>query len=163
MKNIKRYIVNLFMLMLLITAFTSCDEGGDPDPGGTNIEAVAGDWVVGISRNGVPQASNIHISTYNTAANLSTEMWLDDNNLYYGLKAKVNLNLAAKTFSATDSDELYYGVTVTVSDGIITKDGATPPSNTVTDAISFSVIFSDDPSGVWEFSGYRRTGFLEDE
>ena len=119
MKNIN--IIKIFLCLTLALGFTSCDEGGDPDPGATAVVEMAGDWTVDVSRNGALQ-TNIHISTYNTAANVPTEMWLDDQNNYYGLKTKVNVDLATMTFSSTDSDELYYGVTVTVSDGIITKN-----------------------------------------
>ncbi|WP_394330133.1 lipid-binding protein [Gillisia marina] len=41
--------------------------------------------------------------------------------------------------------------------------GATAPSGTVTDSINFTAVFSDVPDDVWTYTGYRRTGFLEDE
>ena len=160
-KILKR-ISYLFLSFALITSFVSCDQVESvPDESDIKIEALTGGWVVDITRNGDFQA-NIHMDTYNTSANTTTAMWIDDQNNYYGLKTKVDLNFTSKTFSSTDSDELYYGVTVTVSDGVITKDGATAPSGDTVDAISFSVVFSDDPTGVWEFTGYKRTGKIED-
>ena len=160
--NILKKISYLFLSLALITTFISCDpEESVADVSDIKIEALTGGWVVDITRNGDFQ-SNISMDTYNTGANLSTEMWIDDQNNYYGLKTKVNLDLASKTFSSTNSDELYYGVTVTVSDGVITTGGATAPSGTVVDSISFSVVFSDDPDGVWGFSGYKKTGQIGD-
>lgn len=160
--NILKKISYLFLSFALITSFTSCEpEESVPDVSPIQIEALSGGWVVDITRNGELQ-SNIGMLTYATADNLTTEMWIDDQNNYYGLRTKVNLDFASKTFSSTDSDELYYGVTVTVSDGVITTGGATAPSGTVVDSISFSVVFSDDPDGVWGFSGYKKTGQIGD-
>jgi len=160
--NILKKISYLFLSFALITSFTSCEpEESVPDVSPIQIEALSGGWVVDITRNGELQ-TNISMDTYATADNLTTEMWIDDQNNYYGLKTKVNLDFASKTFSSTDSDELYYGVTVTVSDGVITTGGATAPSGTVVDSISFSVVFSDDPDGVWGFSGYKKTGQIGD-
>lgn len=159
MKNIIKTVLLLFTIGVFVV---SCDEGGDPDPGGTEIEKVAGEWVVNITRDGA-DFSHGHISTYNTAANTTSEMWLDDLESGWGLKSKVNLNLETLSFSGTDLPELYYDVTVTVTDGKIIKNGATAPSGTVTDAISFTAVFSDVPTRVFVYSGYKRTGFLEDE
>lgn len=162
MKNLKKYISTLFMSLFLVTSFVACDEGGDPDIGGTATEALSGEWVVNILRDGVDYDHN-NIATYNTAANLDTEMWVDDLEHGWGLKAKVNLNSSAATFSGDDLEELYYGVTVTITNGQIIKNGATAPSGTVVDSIFFNAEFSDIPGEIWEYAGYRRTGFLEDE
>ncbi|GAA3616429.1 lipid-binding protein [Flavivirga amylovorans] len=155
-------IIKSVILLFTLSIFISCDEGGDPDPGATAIAEIAGDWVVNITRDGADYAHD-HISTYNTSANSITEMWLDDQQHGWGLKAKVNLDLASKTFSGTDLEETYFDVTVTVTDGQIITDGATAPSGTVTDSITFTAEFSDIPGEIWVYSGYRRTGFLEDE
>jgi hypothetical protein len=154
----------LFLSFALITSFVSCNEVESvPDDSDILIQEVVGQWVVDITRNGDFQA-NIHMNTYNTSANETTAMWVDDLNNYYGLKTKVDFDLTSKTFSSTDSDELYYGVTVTVSDGVITRNGATAPgSGDTVDSISFSVVFSDDPTGVWGFTGYKSTGKIADQ
>lgn len=160
MKNIN--ITKLFLCLTLVLGFTSCDEGGDPDPGQTALVEMAGDWVVDISVDG-DVVGHATISTYNTADNGTTQMWLDDNNAYYGLKAKVNVNLNNKTFSGDDLPESYYDVFVTVTDGSIIENGTTAPSGTVVDSITFTAEFSDSPGVLFTHSGHRRTGFLEDE
>ena len=43
--KIKNNIVYLF-LVLSISLFTSCDEGGNPNPGGTTTKDFAGDWFI---------------------------------------------------------------------------------------------------------------------
>lgn len=161
-KIILKKLSYLFLSFALVTSFVSCDQVESvPDDSDIKIEALTGGWVVDITVGGELQ-STIHMDTYNTSENGTTAMWVDDQNNYYGLKTKVDLNFASQTFSSTDSDELYYGVTVSVSDGVITTGGATAPSGTVVDAISFSAVFSDSPDTVFEFTGYKRTGFIGD-
>ncbi len=162
MKKIHSYLIKLTLALTLVFGFTSCDEGGEPDPGQTAIVDMSGDWVVNITREG-EDYSHGHISTYNTSDDGTTQMWLDDNEEGWGLKAKVNLDLANKTFSGTDLPELYWDVTVTISEGKVIPNGATAPSGTVVDSITFNAVFSDIPDEVWVYSGYKRTGFLEDE
>lgn len=162
MKKINRNITTFILSVILIASFTACDEGGDLDPGATAIVDVAGDWVVEIERDGA-HYNHSTISTYNTAANNTSEMWLDDQQHGWGLKSKVNLNLEAMTFSGNDLPENYFDVTVTITNGVIIKDGATAPSGTVVDSISFNAEFSDIPGEIWHYYGYKRTGHLEDE
>jgi len=160
MKNIN--LIKLFLCLTLVVGFTSCDEGGEPDPGQTAIVEMAGDWVVNITRDGA-DFNHAAISTYNTSDNGTTQMWLDDNQEGWGLKTKVNVDLANKTFSGTDLPEVYFDVTVTISDAKIIPNGVTAPSGTVVDSITFNAVFSDIPDEVWVYSGHKRTGFLEDE
>ncbi|KJD31005.1 hypothetical protein PK35_16905 [Tamlana nanhaiensis] len=160
--NILKKLGFLVLSFALVTTFASCERTESvPDASDIKIEDITGGWIVDVTRNGVSNGT-IHISTYNTSANETTAMWLDDEEHSWGLKTKVNLNFDALTFSSTDSAELYYDVTVTVSDGIITKNGATAPSGATVDAISFSVVFSDIPNDVWEYTGYKATGMIGD-
>ncbi|MCS2850460.1 hypothetical protein NXX05_24180 [Bacteroides thetaiotaomicron] len=47
-------------------------------------------------------AGHLQMSTYNTASNSETEVWLDDlGNFWEYKKLKVNVNYAARTFSTT--------------------------------------------------------------
>lgn len=163
MKKFKYNIVNSLVLILFTCALVvSCDEGGELDPGETALVEVAGDWVVEIERDGSHWDHNT-ISTYNTAANSPTVMWLDDLGHGWGLKAKVPVNLQAKTFGGNNLEEIYYDVTVNITEGVIIKNGATAPSGTVVDSIYFKAEFSDIPGQIWEYYGYKRTGHLEDE
>lgn len=165
------------LLVVFIACITfACDEGGDPDPGGTNVENMSGDWYVQEATDGVGSGDYFLISTYNTANNKGTEMWIDDNLNYWWFKAKCPVNSTSLTFSGNDLESSVeddddstpnvietYDITVTVTGGAIVKGGATAPSGTVVDSITFDIEFSDDPGTVYTLKGYKRTGFLEDE
>jgi hypothetical protein len=165
MKNI--YIIKTVLFLFTVSLFVSCDEGGDPDPGGTNVEAIAGDWwVVALNPDGQSTAFGgdyVQFSTYNTAANDDT-FWLDDHNNWMQIKSKATANLNVLTFvSEVNTPELYTDETVTVTNGVFTRGTFTTASNTKVDEISFDAEFSWDPGTVYKFKGHFRTGFLEDE
>lgn len=165
MKNIKIYRVVLVLFTLSL--FVSCDEGGDPDPGGTSVQDIAGDWwAVALNPGGETTAFGgdyVQFSTYNTAANDNT-FWVDDHNNWMQLKARVTLNADRLTFqSEANTPELYTDETVTITNGLITRDVFTTESNTLVDQITFNAEFSWDPGTVYEYVGHFRTGFLEDE
>lgn len=159
-------IVSIFILSTLV--FTSCQK--EEEVGGTAVEAMAGEWYVTASRGG--DSYDAHFSTYNTAANSATEMWLDDLESFWETKGKVSVDLANMTFStSTPAQNEYYDMTFEVANGKILKGAARGPgSNTPTDSIYFELKFSDDVDEddvqietPWIISGYKRTGFLEDE
>lgn len=164
MKNIlKIKFLSIAVMVLFGTVlFTSCDETESYEVGLANVIEASGDWVVEIEKDGEHYDHNT-ISTYNTSDDSSSEIWLDDQGHGWGLKSKVNINLEDLTFSGNDLEEVYYGVTVTITDGAIIKNGSTAPSGTVVDSISFYAEFSDDPGVIWHYYGYKRTGFAEDE
>lgn len=164
MKNIKIFkkLVFLFLSLTLMTSLVSCDaEESVPDKSDILISEVTGTWVVDMVYDGNPAGTNT-ISIYNTGANDTDFMWLDDQEHSWGLKAKVPLNLETLTFGGSNLDELYYGVTVNITEGKIVKGGATTPSGDVVDSISFKAEFSDIPGEIWEYSGYKSTAKIED-
>lgn len=167
--------------MLLVV---SCDEGGEPDAGGTVVEKYAGDWFLSAYRvdadgnieqvddgNGV-MVDNVWYehtiySTYNTAEN-NNEMWIDDahnngdDDLY--IKSKFTLNLDKGTFvSEEDTANIGYtdGRTLTITEGAFFKGlGKTKGGNAV-DSLKLKV--TDAVNGTYILAGHKRTGFLEDE
>ena len=158
-KILKR-ISYLFLSFALITSFVSCDQVESvPDASDILISEVTGTWVVDMVWDGDPQGTNT-ISIYNTGAN-DDKIWIDDLQHGWGLFAKANFDTNTLTISATDADELYYGVTVTI-DGKITKGGATTPSGDTVDSIYFEVEFSDIPGEIWIYEGYKSTAKIED-
>jgi hypothetical protein len=160
-KILKR-ISYLFLSFALITSFVSCDQVESvPDASPVLISEIAGTWVVDMIYDGDPAGTNT-ISIYNTGANDSNLMWLDDQQHGWGLLSKVPVNLAALTFGGTDLEELYYDVTVTITEGKIVKGGATTPSGDVVDSISFKAEFSDIPGEIWEYAGYKSTAKIGD-
>lgn len=172
---IKTIVLSLFMTI----SFVSCDEGGDPDPGGTAIQDMSGDWFVQEATDGVGSGDYYLISTYNTVNDNGTEMWIDDgfdlNNrsFFWVFKVKCPVNASSLTFSGNDlasSVELpssfgggFYDLTATVTNGQVIMDGATTDSGNPSDKISLDIEFSDDAGTVYSLVGYRRTGLLEDE
>ncbi|MBC6999751.1 lipid-binding protein [Cytophaga sp. FL35] len=158
---LKRFSYLLLSFALLVS-FVSCEEvESEPDASEIAIDDIRGTWVVDMVYNGDAAGTNT-IVIYNTGANDTNAMWIDDLEHSWGLKAKVPLNYEALTFSGADLDELYYGVTVTISEGVIVKDGATTPSGDVVDSISFKAEFSDIPGEIWEYSGYKSTAKIAD-
>jgi hypothetical protein len=161
--KIKNNIVYLF-LVLSISLFTSCDEGGTPNPGGTTTKDFAGDWFIGAT-----DASGASVlpfslhSTYNTAANDDT-MWIDDFQHGWYLKSKITVNLADGTFSGVSQPNLNDpGTTVIITEGKIEKGAGLSKAGHKVDKISFKAVFSYDPGTKLTFVGHKRTGFLEDE
>lgn len=146
------------LLILSLISIGSCKK--DPDPGGTAVQRMAGEWWLQLDGAG----DYYHFSTYNTADNVSNQMWLDDLQNFYEMKGKVNVDLNNLTFSATGTANEYYDITFNVNSGVIIPNGSKGPvSKAVTDSISFVVEFSDDPGTLYHLSGYKRTRFAEDD
>ncbi|APD07036.1 hypothetical protein UJ101_01520 [Flavobacteriaceae bacterium UJ101] len=157
-----KYIKNIAISLATLVWFVSCDEGGDPDPGGTSTEQLAGDWYVETYLADGTKAQDYALwSTYNTAANDGT-LWVDDQNHTFGLKAKAQTSGLA--FSASNAENINNeGTTVTITDGEVLKGVATTSGGNVSDSIYLKVEVSNSPGTVYEVRGYKRTGFAEDE
>ncbi len=171
MKKAKYLIAALFFVISAGLTFTSCDEGGEPEPGGTNMQRYAGDWYISATdTNGDVLFEHALHSTYNTAANDNT-MWIDDHTNGWWLKGKVTVDLDNGTFASEGDVENIIVVpgqgpqgSVTITEGKIIKDGGISRGGHVVDSIYFRVHFSYDPPGYDIIhSGHKRTGFLEDE
>ena len=118
----KKYLI--LLLTALSVSFTSCDN--ETEPGGTAVEKMAGDWWVTatIMQNGNEAgdsgAGHFRMYTYNTAANVPNEMWLEDGGNFRNYKVKVNVDYNARTFTTNDFVE---GVRIT--EGKIMEGAAT--------------------------------------
>jgi hypothetical protein len=98
-------------------------------------------------------------------------MWINDKNGFWNFNIKCPVTYSSLTFAtgstpstniATNKDGSAYDITVAVTDGKIVLNGAKSPAGHVTDAISFGIEFQDDPASVYTCTGYRYTGFTED-
>jgi hypothetical protein len=163
--KLKSYVIAASAMISIL--FTSCDEVGEINVGGTSTEQMAGDWwVVALEEDGVTPAYGggyVHFTTYNTSSN-DGNMWLDDNGEFMEIKTKVMTNTSNKTFSGEEAaEELITGGTVTVTEGSITEGSYTTTSNSKVDEIMFKAEFDWEPGTVFIFKGHRRTGFAEDE
>ena len=161
MKTIKNNITVILLSIFLISTFISCDEGGDPDPGATSTVQMAGDWFVQWDG----QGGYYLITTYNTAADNGTEMWIDDNHNFWDFKAKCPVSLSNLSFSGDNLESSVdgYDITVSIANGSIVKGGAETSGGNTSDLISFDIEFSDDPGTIYSLVGYKRTGFAEDD
>ena len=136
----KKYLVLLFTA--LAVSFTSCDN--ETEPGGTAVEKMAGDWWVTatVMQNGNEVGDSgvghFQMYTYNTAANVPTEMWLEDGGNFRNYKVRVNVDYNARTFTTNDFVE---GVRIT--EGKIMEGAATTPSGMPADSIVYMIQFDD--------------------
>ena len=103
--------------------------------------------------------------TYNTAANVPTEMWLEDGGNFWDYKVRVNVDYNARTFTTNDFVEnTSYDCGVRITEGKIMEGAATTPSGMPADSIVYMIQFDDDPNGLtYKVSGFRRTGFPNDD
>ena len=168
----KKYISLLMTALLFSFGFTGCDPETDEEPGGTNVEKMAGVWDVivdVVDENGNTGYEDpyglgtIQVMTYNTAANNDTEMWLDDCNNFWAFKMKVDVNYAGRTFSCAAN---YYDAarsgTAVVTNGKVLEGQAVNLHGMPNDSIVFDIKFSDDDYGfIYRISGQRYTGFYE--
>jgi hypothetical protein len=162
MNNLKNNIIKILFGILIFASFTSCDEAGDPNPGGTNTAKFAGDWYITLSDDtGAPYVEHVLHSTYNTSANDDT-MWIDDHGNGWVIKCKMTIN-ADGTFTAVAQPNIIDSGTVTITEGKIEKGAALSKAGHVVDKISFKAEFSYDPGTIITYEGHKRTGFLEDE
>lgn len=163
--------ISLLLLALFALTLWSCDEGGNPDAGGTTTQAFAGDWFISaVDTNGDVLFEHALHSTYNSAANDNT-FWIDDHTNGWWLKGKVEANLGDLTFASNGAVENIIDVPgqgpqgeVTITEGKVIKNGGVSRGGHVVDSIYFRVHFSYDVDGYDIIhSGHKRTGFLEDE
>lgn len=165
MKNILKYL----LVTLFIAGMSSCAK---EDIGGTAVQDMCGEWYVMVD--GVDASGNVTMEdpfglgyfplyTYNTNANVPTEMYVDDQGAFWEFRVKVNVDYSAKTFSASKALDDYNGIAVDILDGKVQKDGAKSQAGYTADGISFMVSFEDDENAgeyydhLW-VHGYRRTG-----
>jgi len=184
-----------FAALLLSTALTSCEK---EEIGGTAVESMAGKWYVtidAVDEAGTPIDGGedyfglegpVFLLTYNTTANSSTEMWVDDlgqfnvgamynaNYPSYCIKAKVSVDQSDLTFKSNEAPNYgdgwgdYEAMPVTI-DGKILKGAGHQKNGSVADSIVFFVSYKDDPwypddgYAKYKVSGIRYSGLEEND
>lgn len=165
-----KHIIGLISLLVLVLVGCEKDEIGN-----TATESLAGEWYVTVDA--VDEGGNvvaedcyglghIHMNTYNTAANIPTEMYVDDIKNFWDFKVRVKSDINTLTFATNGAavNESYEDCEVTIDGGKILLDAATTPHGTPADSIVYYVSFSDDEPGMrYRVSGYRYTGLAVDE
>jgi len=165
----KKYLI--LLVAAIAFTFTSCETV--TEPGGTSVQDMAGDWWVTyeVQTDGVwvdAGVNHVRFTTYNTAANKSTEMWINDGGNFWNFHSTVNVDYTAKTFSTTDSVSTnavkYPSEKVLITNGKVLKGAAKTPSGEPADSIVFFAAFNDDSGPiVYKVAGFRRTGFPKDD
>lgn len=168
MKNIK----HLLLFAFIAIAAMACRK--EAEPGGVAVQEMCGEWIVYTST--PPFDRSFRLYTTNTSDNDPAKIRLSDKQAFWGFNFVANCNYGARTFSSNEALSEHYYVSngedkvficnITVTDGQIIENGVTTlPSGTLADKIVFKIGFSDDdtPYTMYEFVGYRHSGFAEDE
>ncbi len=107
--------------------------------------------------------------TYNTAAEDTDKLWISDGGNFWTYTVKSDCNVEGKTFTGdslvntADDGGSLYKLKVNITNGKVIEDGGKSTSGVICDSIYFEVEFNDDIGTIYQCSGVRRTGFLEDE
>jgi len=97
---------NFLKLFILFFAFLLMQCSEKFEPGETNVKDFAGDWYFQVySIDGTllidyDYKNDIRLLTYNTAGNLTNEIWLDDDTTTFPIKAKLKINGTSKQFNS---------------------------------------------------------------
>lgn len=153
---------NIFYLLIAILVFVSCDEKEEWDQINSSTVEVAGEWWINYV-DGDYESGYTKLITFNTSADNGQEFWISDEHNFWEYKVKCPVDVSNLTFSGSNLENNEYPVTISVMDGKIIKDGALSTSGVVTDSIYFQIEFGDDAGTIYTASGWRKTGFLEDE
>ena len=156
----KKYLILIFVIFGSI--FSSCDKKAEYVEIDSQVVDAAGEWWIKFSKTGY-ETGYLKVLTFNTAADLPTEMWIWDKGNWMDIKVKCPVNISDLTFAGTNLVNKNSSMTVTVKNGKITKDGGLSTSGNVTDKITFDIELSSEPGVTYKAEGTRKTGFVEDE
>jgi|WetSurMetagenome_2_1015567.scaffolds.fasta_scaffold738842_1 hypothetical protein len=167
---------NILLAVFLAFVFTSCDKKEKFENEESAVVEIAGEWYVhydhpvyGPDPFGAGYTSLI---TYNTSADDGQTMWINDQGNFWTFQVKVPVNISALAFGSQDTvinAVEGYDIKVLVRNGKVIKHVSLRPSGAIADSIYFELWFEDleGSTGIASdtliVSGYRRTGFLEDE
>lgn len=170
MKQIK-YILWIFIALF---ALASCDTYSDDfDIEYTAIHPLGGMYKVNITDEAGTAVGSQYCYVANTTDNSATQCWIRIGNYNakvteeWAINGKITCNVGELTFSGSNIENLAGNVvssteTFTVTDGQVVLQGATAPSGTVADKISFTFTNSRFPGKTYKADGYRYTGWAED-
>ncbi|MDR1161582.1 MAG: hypothetical protein LBK45_04495 [Tannerellaceae bacterium] len=165
-----KHLKYIFLLFLSLLTVASCETYGDYNIDYTPIHPLGGQYrihvydasgeeiytnycYIGNTENYATDKCWIRIGAYNASA---TQNW--------SINGKIDCNVGALTFSGSNIENLAGNVassseTFSVTDGKVVLGGSTTPSNTKSDAISFTFTNSRFPGETFKAEGYRYTGW----
>jgi hypothetical protein len=165
----------LILTIFLVIIMASC-KTEDIDPGAAANSELSGEWFVeynhavfGHDPLGVGWT---RLVTSTTASQSATELIITDEDNFRNFRVKAKMDIASETFGSADSLLNYieyehpvegpYQIKLVVTNGRVIRDAVTTAAGVVTDSIYFD-LYLRDLDETMQVSGYRRTGFLEDE
>ncbi len=163
----------LYTLGILLFSFMSCTE--EAEVWDSSVLDLSGDWMVRYDHEEFGEdpfgAGFSALTTFNTAADNGTEMWITDDGHFWDYKVKIDTDPEMLTFGSEKqviNSVDGYDIAIVIKNGKVIKDAVTQPSGFVSDSIYFEIWFEDleESTGIAEdkllVSGFRRTGFSED-
>lgn len=169
-----KQINNILWLFFAIIALASCDTySEDFDVEYTPIHPLGGQYRVHVTDESGTEILKDFCYIANTSDNSSTECWIRigdynaDAQKAWAINGKIGCDVSALSFSGSNIENLAGNVvssseTFSLSDGKIVLNGATAPSGTVMDKISFTFTNSRFPGKSFKVDGYRYTGWSGD-
>lgn len=156
----KKYLILIFVAFGSL--IVSCDKKAEYEQIDSKVVEAAGEWWVKFTKTGY-ETGYLKVITFNTAADIATEMWISDSGNWKNVKFKCPVNVSDLSFGGNNLTNTTSAITVTVKNGKITKGGGFSTSGVVTDLISFDIELSNEPGVTYKAVGTRKTGFIEDE
>ena len=156
----KKYLI--YILAFVSVAITSCDKKEDYEQINSQVVDAAGEWWIKFSKTDY-ETGYLKVLTFNTAADIASEMWISDDGNWRDIQFKCPVDVASLSFGGSNLDDVNSDVTIDVMNGKIEPDAGLSTTGNVTDKISFEISFSDEPGVVYQAVGTRKTGFVEDE
>jgi hypothetical protein len=164
--------------ILILAAFVAFVLGSckteDIDPGAAANNDLSGEWFVEYNHSVYGHdpfgVGYTRLLTATSASQAANELIITDEENFWEFRVKARMDVSSKTFGSADTLRDYiHDIKVLVRNGRIIEDAVTTTAGAVADSIYFEVWFEDlegatgIPSDTLFVSGYRRTGFLEDE
>lgn len=166
----KRHIYAIWCALIAL-ALNSCSQD---EPEMTATVALAGQWYVTVDladANGNVVMEDpyglgrmMHL-TFNTSANIPTEMFVSDNGTFWDYQVRVSCDVNNLTFGNSDwAENLKSDSQVKIWNGKVVKNGGKQNNGSPADTIEYLVQFSDDEDGyVYKVSGIRYSGLVEND
>lgn len=167
------------MTLILAVMLSSCSK---EEIGGTATQEVAGDWYVTVvacdaNDNILYEDDQLfgmghwHCFSYNTAANVPTQMIISDQGNFWDYIAVVNVDPVSKTFSTENNDfvqNLSYDCKVKITNGKIVIGGGKQNNGSVADCIEYDIVFDDDDNAGVAYDhlkvrGVRYSGLADND
>ncbi len=158
----------------LLAAASGCETYKDYEIEYSPVYPLCGEWLVRFTDTSVtPNVTSglIVMSTFNTADNSTTRMWIrttSTSSAYPGrFDGKIDCNVEGRTFSGSNALNTYYQTapvpSFTITDGIVIADGYDTATGGKSDKITFTMTDTRKAGKTYKISGFRRTRWLDDE